>query len=269
MSDQLIDRPRPAVPANLHAAKVLSVRHYTDKLFAFTCERPAAFRFRSGEFVMIGLMSGEKPLLRAYSFASPCWDETLSFYSIKAPNGPLTSRLQNIEPGDEILIGKKPTGTLVLDALKGGRRLFLLSTGTGIAPFVSLIREPETYERYEEVILTHTCRTARELDYGREAVAAALADPLVGEEAKARLRHVTTLTREAHPIEGRITTLIESGALFEKLDIAALDPASDRIMICGSVPMLHDLKAIAEARGFAEGSNHEPGEFVIERAFAS
>lgn len=269
MSEELLERPRPAVPANLFAVKVLSVTHYTDKLFAFTCERPPSFRFRSGEFVMIGLMNGEKPLLRAYSIASPAWDETLAFYSIKAPNGPLTSRLQNIQPGDEILIGKKPTGTLVLDALKPGRRLFLVSTGTGIAPFASLIRDPETYARYDEVILTHTCRTDRELDYGRELVAATLADPLVGEDAQKKLRHVTSLTREPHPIEGRITTLIESGKLFDAIGAPPLDPAVDRIMICGSAAMLQDMKAIALSYGFAEGANSEPGEFVIERAFAS
>jgi len=260
---------RPAPPANLFTARVRSVKHYTDKLFAFSCERPAAFRFRSGEFVMIGLMNGEKPLLRAYSIASPAWDEELAFYSIKAPNGPLTSRLQNVREGDEILIGKKPTGTLVLDALKPGKRLFLISTGTGIAPFASLIREPETYERYGEVILTHTCRAERELDYGREIVAATLADPLVGEEAQTKLRHVTTLTREPHAIAGRITTLIESGAVFQALGLSAFDRAHDRIMICGSAPMLHDMKVLAETREFTEGSNHEPGEFVIERAFAS
>lgn len=260
---------RPAAPANLNAARVLSVTHYTDKLFAFTCERPAALRFRSGEFVMIGLMNGEKPLLRAYSIASPAWDEALAFYSIKAPDGPLTSRLQSIQPGDEVLIGKKPTGTLVLEALTPGKRLFMLSTGTGIAPFASLIREPEMYERYDEVILTHTARTDRELDYGREVVAAALADALVGEDAQAKLRHITTLTREPCAIEGRITTLISSGELFAKTGLPSFDPTQDRIMICGSAPMLHDTKTLAEAAGFIEGSNHEPGSFVIERAFAS
>ncbi|HYD86874.1 MAG TPA: ferredoxin--NADP reductase [Vitreimonas sp.] len=260
---------RPAVPANLYGARVHSVTHYTDKLFAFTCERPAGLRFRSGEFVMIGLMVGEKPLLRAYSIASPAWDDLLAFYSIKAPDGPLTSRLQNIQPGDEILIGRKPTGTLVLDALLPGRRLFLLSTGTGIAPFASLIREPETYERYDEVILTHTCRTDRELDYGREVVVAALADPLVGEEARPKLRHVTTLTREPHPLSGRITTLIDSGELFHSLGVPAFDTDHDRVMICGSVPMLNDVKALALRAGFVEGANSEPGSFVIERAFAS
>lgn len=257
-----------APPGNVHVARVSGVKHYTDSLFAFTCERPASLRFRSGEFVMIGLMNGEKPLLRAYSIASPSWDEQLAFYSIKAPNGPLTTRLQNIQPGDDILIGKKPTGTLVLDALTPGKRLFLVSTGTGLAPFASLIRDPETYERYEEVILTHSCRTAPELVYGEEIVAATLADPLVGEEAAAKLRHVTSLTRDAHKLEGRITHLIENGALFNHLGVPAFDPAQDRVMICGSVGVLNDMKAICEARGFIEGSNHEPGTFVIERAFA-
>jgi ferredoxin--NADP+ reductase len=261
--------PPPAPPASVNVVRVLSVQHYTDSLFAFTCERPPSLRFRSGEFVMIGIMNGERPLLRAYSIASPSWGETISFYSIKAPDGPLTTKLQKVQPGDHILIGKKPTGTLVLDALLPGKRLFLLSTGTGLAPFASLIREPETYERYEEVILTHTCRTAPELDYGNEIVEAAKNDPLVGEEAQAKLRHITSLTRDPHPLTGRITKLIENGGLFKALNAPAFDPVSDRIMICGSVPMLHDTKALAEAHGFIEGSNHEPGTFVVERAFAS
>jgi ferredoxin--NADP+ reductase len=255
-------------PANVHVARVTAVKHYTDALFAFSCERPESLRFRSGEFVMIGLMNGAKPLLRAYSIASPAWDDQLSFYSIKVPNGPLTSRLQHIQPGDEILVGKKPTGTLVLDALTPGKRLFLVSTGTGIAPFASVLREPETYERYDEVILTHTCRAAPELAYGAEIVAATLADPLVGQEAVKKLRHVTSLTRGSHTLEGRITNLIENGALFGHLGAPGLDPARDRIMICGSSAVLHDMKAVAEARGFIEGANSEPASFVIERAFA-
>ncbi|HRE43960.1 MAG TPA: ferredoxin--NADP reductase [Terricaulis sp.] len=255
-------------PASVSVARVTAVKHYTDSLFAFSCERPASFRFRSGEFVMIGLMNGPKPLLRAYSIASPAWDEQLSFYSIKVPDGPLTSRLQHIRVGDEVLVGKKPTGTLVLDALTPGKRLFLVSTGTGVAPFASLIREPETYERYEEVILTHTCRTAAELVYGAEVVEAAKQDPLVGEEASAKLRLVTSVTREAHPLEGRITTLIENGALFEHLGAAPLNPESDRIMICGSAAVLQAMKTLCEAHGFIEGANSEPASFVIERAFA-
>lgn len=268
MTDQAI-APQSAPPPNLYAARVESVRHYTDKLFAFTCERPMAFRFRSGEFVMIGLMNGPKPLLRAYSIASPAWDDHLAFYSIKAPDGPLTSRLQTIQPGDEILIGRKSTGTLVLDALTPGRRLFLFSTGTGVAPFASLIREPESYQRYDEIILTHTCRTTPELDYSCEVVAAALADPLVGEAATAKLKHVTSLTRGDHALEGRITALISNGALFNALGAASFDPATDRIMICGSAGVLQDLKMIAIGAGFVEGSNHEPGTFVVERAFAA
>ena len=266
MADQATFNATP--PANVQVSRIVDVRHYTDKLFAFTCERPGAFRFRSGEFVMIGLMSGAKPLLRAYSIASPAWDETLAFYSIKAPNGPLTSRLQHVQPGDEILLGRKPTGTLVHDALLPGRRLYLFSTGTGIAPFASLIREPETYERFAEIILTHTCRTDAELNYGREIVAAAHNDPLVGEDARQRLRHITSLTRETHEREGRITALIETGALFQSLGVAPLDPAHDRVMICGSVPMLQDVRALMLDRGFSEGANHEPGSFVVERAFA-
>ncbi len=258
-----------APPANLYTARVESVRHYTDALFAFTCERPAGLRFRSGEFVMIGLVAGERPLLRAYSIASPAWDDVLTFYSIKAPNGPLTSRLQNIKPGDEILIGRKPTGTLVLDALTQGRRLFLISTGTGVAPFASLIRDPETYQRFARVILTHTCRTDRELDFSREAVGAAQRDPLVGEAACAQLRTLTSLTRANHPLTGRITTLIESGVAFTALGEPQLDQAHDRVMICGSAPMLRDVKALISQAGFQEGSNHEPGAFVVERAFAS
>lgn len=265
MADQGVLLSPP--PANVHVARVSDVRHYTDALFSFSCDRPPTFRFRSGEFVMIGLMNGPKPLLRAYSIASPAWDERLSFYSIKVPNGPLTSRLQGIQPGDEILLGRKPTGTLVLDALKPGRRLILISTGTGIAPFASLIREPETYERFDEVLLTHTCRTAPELAYGFDVVEAARQDPLVGEHAAARLRHATSLTRDGHGLKGRITDLVESGRLFRHLDIAKLDLASDRVMICGSTGVLQDMKAIVERAGFQEGSNHQPGDFVIERAF--
>jgi ferredoxin/flavodoxin---NADP+ reductase len=256
------------IPAHLHAARVTDVRHYTDGLFAFRTERPASLRFRSGEFVMMGLMVDGRPLVRAYSIASPAWDESLAFYSIVAPDGPLTSRLKSITPGQHVLIGRKPTGTLVLDALRPGGRLYMISTGTGLAPFASLIRDPETYERFDEVVLTHTCREAEELAFGHEVVAAAFADPLVGEEAQAKLRHVTSLTRAPHPLTGRITNLIADGQFFQALDRPPFDPSADRVMICGSVAMLADMKALALAAGLQEGSNHSPAEFVVERAFA-
>jgi ferredoxin--NADP+ reductase len=245
---------------------VTAVRHWTDRLFDFRTTRPAAFRFRSGEFVMIGLPVDGKPLLRAYSIASPAWDEGLGFYSIKVPDGPLTSRLQLIQPGDRVLLGRKPTGTLVLDALLPGKRLYLFSTGTGIAPFASLIRDPDTYDRFEEVVLTHTCREAAELAYGQQLVADLGDDPLIGAFA-GRLRHVTSLTREHHPLMGRITQLIDDGRLFAHLGVPPLDPAVDRGMICGSMAMIADTKARMEAAGLTEGSNSGPGTFVVERAF--
>ncbi|MEO0883439.1 MAG: ferredoxin--NADP reductase [Pseudomonadota bacterium] len=262
----------PVKKANPNAPtpqKVISVKHYTDRLFAFRLERPPAFRFRSGEFVMIGLLKEDgRPLLRAYSVASPAWDDELEFYSIKVPDGPLTSKLQNIQPGDEVLLGKKPTGTLVLDALVGGKRLYLFSTGTGFAPFASLIRDPETYQRFEQVIVTHTCRDVAELDYGYETVEAARNDPLVGEEASKQLVHFTSCTRETHPQMGRITHLIDSGELFEKLGVPPLNPETDRAMICGSQDMLSDTKDRMLAANLVEGSNAAPAQFVIEKAFA-
>ncbi|MEM1381382.1 MAG: ferredoxin--NADP reductase [Pseudomonadota bacterium] len=249
--------------------KVLSVHHYTDRLFKFRLTRPAAFRFRSGEFIMMGLMQDSgKPLLRAYSIASPAWDEEVEFYSIKVPDGPLTSILQSIQPGDDVLLGKKPTGTLVLDALTPGKRLYMFSTGTGFAPFASLVREPETYEKFEEVIVTHTCRDVAELDYSREIVAGLAEDPLVGEEAPGKLKHFTSCTREDYPQMGRITSLIESGELFEKLGVPPLDPETDRAMICGSMEMITDTAALLDKAGLKEGSNNAPAEYVIEKAFA-
>jgi ferredoxin--NADP+ reductase len=246
---------------------VLTVRHYTDRMFAFRMTRPTSFRFRSGEFVMIGLEGANgKPLLRAYSMASPSWDEELEFFSIKVPDGPLTSKLQLIKPGDKVLLGRKPTGTLVHDALTAGKRLYLFSTGTGIAPFASIIRDPETYQRFEQVILTHTCREVGELKYGQDLVAALKDDPLVGEHAH-RLVHYTTCTREPWANQKRITTLIETGQLFRDLGVPPLDPASDRVMICGSIDMITDTKALVEKAGLKEGSNATPAEFVVEKAF--
>lgn len=255
------------IPAGVFAEKVVSVQHYTDRLFQFRISRPASFRFRSGEFVMIGLPNSEKPVFRAYSIASPSWDEELEFYSIKVPNGPLTEHLQKIQPGDTILMRKKPVGTLVNDALIGGSRLYMFSTGTGIAPFASVIRDPETYEKFDEVILCHTCREVAELTYGHELIAKTKNDPLVGEEASEKLVHYATTTREESPRMGRITDLITSGKLFEDLGVPPLDPKTDRGMICGSMDFLKDTKALLEAAGLTEGANSKPAEFVVERAF--
>ena len=248
--------------------EVLSVHHYTDRLFKFRMTRPQAFRFRSGEFIMLGLPKEDgKPLMRAYSVASPNWDDTLEFYSIKVPDGPLTSRLQKIEPGDQVLLGKKPVGTLVLDALTPGKRLYMFSTGTGFAPFASLIRDPETYEKFEQVIVTDTCREVAELQYSRDTVDAFLGDPDLGEIAKGKLHLYQTCTREDFEVKGRPTDLIRSGKLFEDLGVPRLDPTTDRAMICGSIEMTKELKDVMEEHGLREGANSDPAEFVIERAF--
>ncbi len=253
--------------SNIHSERVLEVQHYTDRLFRFRVTRPQSLRFRSGEFVMLGLPDEAKPVMRAYSIASPAWDESLEFFSIKVAGGPLTERLQKIQVGDEVLLRPKTTGTLVNDALLPGKRLFMLSTGTGIAPFVSLIRDPETYEKFEQVILTHTCRTLSELQYGFDSVYATREDPLVGEEATSRLLHFASTTRELSPHNGRITDLIESGEFFSALGIGKFDAEHDRIMMCGSTGMIKDIREMLEPNGFTEGSNHHAANFVVERAF--
>lgn len=253
-------------PDNAFAATVTEVEHYTETLFRFRLTRPASFRFRSGEFVMIGL-PGEKPVWRAYSIASPSWDETLEFYSIKVPDGPLTQALQKITAGDTVWFRKKPTGTLVLDALLPGKRLWMLSTGTGFAPFASLVRDPECYEKFDQVIATHTCRHQAELAYSEATIAHTKADPLVGEMAGKQLHLFTSTTRDDTPHQGRITQLIETGAIFNHLEMPPFDPEIDRVMICGSMAMLNDLKDLVEQAGFTEGSNAAPGQFVVERAF--
>jgi ferredoxin--NADP+ reductase len=262
------EAPKPAIiPDNVYAETVLAVEHYTDHLFRFRMTRPAGFRFRSGEFAMIGLMVGDKPVYRAYSIASPSWDEELEFFSIKVPDGPLTSHLQKIKPGDTVLMRKKPTGTLVLDALTPGKRLYMFSTGTGIAPFASLIRDPETYEKFEEVILTHTCREVAELKYGFDLMEEIRSHEFLAEMVGTKLKHYPTVTREEYPFQGRITDLMESGKLYTDLGLPPLDPAIDRGMICGSTAMLKDTKLLLEKAGLTEGANNKPAEFVIERAF--
>lgn len=255
------------IPANVYAETVVSVKHYTDRLFSFRITRPQSLRFRSGEFVMIGLPNAEKPVYRAYSVASPAWDEELEFFSIKVPDGPLTSELQKIQVGDTVIMRQKSTGTLVVDALTPAKRLFMISTGTGIAPFASLLRDPDTYEKFDQVILTHTCRDNAELTYGQELVAALENDPLIGELTGGRVTLYNSTTREESARMGRITALIGSGKFYDDLGIEKLNPETDRIMICGSMHMLKDVKEMAESLGFHEGSLSHPSTFVVERAF--
>ncbi len=258
----------PAAKALPDAQTVTEVTHWTDRLFSFRCTRPRSLRFRSGEFVMIGLLGDNgKPLLRAYSIASPSWDEELEFYSIKVPDGPLTSKLQHIQPGDEIILRPKPVGTLVLDALLPGKRLWLFATGTGVAPFASLLRDPETYEKFEQVILMHTCRQKAELEYGRQLVESLPEDPLIGEFVGDKLLYYPTTTQEESARGGRITDNLTSGKVFADLGVPPLDPVADRGMVCGSLDFNTDMKAILEEAGLREGANSEPAEYVVEKAF--
>ena len=250
------------------AQTVTSVQHWTDRLFSFRVTRPQSLRFRSGEFVMIGLMDERgKPLLRAYSIASPSWDEELEFYSIKVPDGPLTSRLQHIAVGDEIILRPKPVGTLVLDALLPGKRLWFLATGTGLAPFASLMRDPETYEKFDQVIMMHTCREVAQLEYGRQLVESLKDDPLIGEMVGDKLVYYPTTTREEFHHMGRVTDNLTSGKVLGDLGLGRIDPATDRAMVCGSLAFNIDLKALIETFGLREGANSEPQEFVVEKAF--
>lgn len=260
------------VPTLPDAQTVLDVKHWTDRLFSFRVSRPQSLRFRSGEFVMIGLLKDDgKPLLRAYSIASPAWDDELEFYSIKVQDGPLTSRLQHIKSGDQIILRPKPVGTLVHDALLPGNRLWFFATGTGIAPFASLIREPQTYEDYDQIILTHTCREVAELEYGRQLVDQVKNDEsmaeLVGAKNLQKLVYYPTTTREDSPKMGRITTLIKDGTLFGDLDVTDFGPDKDRAMVCGSIGLNTDIKEILESYGLREGANSEPAEYVVEKAF--
>ncbi len=271
-----------------HEAEVLSVHHWTDKLFSFTTTRDPTLRFSNGHFTMIGLKpesdgvdiastgdpaeantaARKKPLLRAYSIASANYEENLEFLSIKVPDGPLTSRLQHIQPGDTIMVGRKPTGTLLIDYLLPGKRLYLLSTGTGLAPFMSIVRDPATYEKFERVILVHGVREVDELAYREYLTNHLPAHEFLGETVAKQLSYYPTVTREDFVNRGRVTELLDNGKLHEDLDLPPLDAAEDRVMICGSPAMLKDLKGMMEARGFHEGNTSKPGDFVIERAFA-
>lgn len=247
--------------------QVLSVRHWTDSLFSFTTTRDPGFRFQNGQFTMMGLEIDGRPLLRAYSMASANHEESLEFFSIKVANGPLTSRLQTIREGDTVLVGRKATGTLVADNLLPGSRLLLLSTGTGLAPFASLIKDPDVYDRFEKIVLVHGCRQVSELAYGEQLVANLSQDEFFGPVLAEKLVYYPTVTREPFRNRGRITDLITTNRLFADTDMASLDLEADRIMLCGSPSMLEDLRQILEGRGFSEGNNSRPGHYVIEKAF--
>ena len=250
-----------------HEERVLTVHHWTDRLFSFTTTRDPALRFSNGHFTMIGLRVDGKPLLRAYSIASANYEETLEFLSIKVQNGPLTSRLQHIKPGDSIIVGKKPTGTLLLDYLLPARHLYLFGTGTGLAPFMSIIRDPDTYEKFEQVVLVHGVREVAELAYHDYITQELPKHEFLGEMISQQLKYYPTVTREAYRNTGRITDLLDSGKMFSDLGLPHINPAEDRVMICGSPALLKDLKALLEARHFKEGNTTTPGEYVIERAF--
>lgn len=252
----------------LREERVLEVKHWTDRLFSFVTTRDPGFRFASGQFTMIGLQVDAKPLLRAYSIASPNHEDCLEFLSIKVPDGPLTARLQHIAPGDCVIVGRKATGTLVADYLLPGKRLYLLGTGTGLAPFLSVVRDPETYERFAEVIVVHGVRTVDELAYRDLLTRELPADEFLGETIRRQLRYYPTVTREPFPTMGRITDLIRNGSLFRDLGVPDLNAACDRVMVCGSPDMVRDLRDLLARRCFVEGNTGEPGHFVVERAFA-
>ena len=249
--------------------RVLSVHHWTDRLFTFTTTRDMSLRFSNGHFTMIGLRVNGKPLLRAYSIVSANYEEHLEFLSIKVPDGPLTSRLQHIQVGDSIIVGRKPTGTLLIDYLLPAKRLYLLSTGTGLAPFMSVIRDPDTYEKFEQVILVHGTREVKELAYHDYLTNELPQHEFLGEMVSKQLLYYPTVTREPYKHQGRVTTVIENGQLAADLGLPALNAAEDRVMICGSPEMLRDLKTMMEVRGLKEGNTSTPGDFVIERAFVS
>ncbi len=247
---------------------VLDVRHWTDDYFSFTTTRNEGFRFDNGQFVMIGLETETRPLLRAYSIASANWEERLEFFSIKVPDGPLTSRLQHIQPGDAVLVGKKPTGTLLISDLHPGRHLYLLGTGTGLAPWLSVIKDPETYERFDKVILTHGVRFEKDLAYRDYFEDELPQHEFLGEIVRDKLLYYPAVTREDFRNRGRLTELLESGQMQQTLGLPPLDPEYDRAMICGSPQMLADLRQTLDARGFVASSRiGTPGHYVFERAF--
>ena len=248
--------------------EVISITHWTKNLFSFRLKRPKSFRFSSGEFVLLGLRdTAGKPILRAYSIASPSWDDTLLFYSIYVEDGPLTSMLSKIKEGDGVILKRKPTGTLVLNALRPGKKLFLFATGTGIAPFASLIRDPLIYENFNEIVLIHTCRMREDLAFGQLILELREKDCLLEDLDIKRLKYFPTLTREKFVNEGRITDLISSGVFFRDIGILGFSSDSDRAMVCGSLDFNKEMKTLLLGAGLAEGSISDPGDFVLERAF--
>jgi ferredoxin--NADP+ reductase len=253
--------------SNLSEQEILDVHHWTDTLFSFKTTRDPSFRYQSGQFVMIGMMVGEKPLMRAYSLASAHYDDELEFFSIKVPNGPLTSRLREIAPGDRILVGRKATGTLLLDNLMPGRNLYLVGTGTGLAPFLSIIKDPDTYDRFERIVLVHGVRHVKELAYGETISSDLPQHELIGDLVREKLIYYPTVTREPFRNRGRITDLVVSAKLTSDVGIGPLSAAQDRMMLCGSPQMLDEMVTLLGDRGFTEGSGHQPGSYVIEKAF--
>ncbi len=249
--------------------KVLTVHHWSDRLFSLTCTRDPNFRFENGQFVMLGLMVDGKPLMRAYSMVSASYEETLEFYSIKVPEGPLTSRLQHVTPGDTLLIGTRAVGTLHIRNLKPGRRLWLLCTGTGLAPFLSVVKDPAVWDAFEQVIVVHGVREVKDLSYRDFFERDLLQHEYFGEQARQKLVYLPTVTREDFACRGRITDMLRDGRLAARVGIAALTPAEDRVMICGSTEMLKETMALLEERHFAEGDTHEQGDFLIEKAFVT
>lgn len=256
------------------SALVTSVTHWSDTLFSFRVERPESLRFRSGEFVMLGLMTSvegdttkQRPLLRAYSIASPAWEEELEFYSIKVPDGPLTSRLQYLQAGESIILRPRPVGTLVLDALLPGKRLWLLATGTGIAPFASIIQDPDTYEKFDSVVLMHTCRESRELEYGRQLVHRLLGHEFLSDLVKDKLVYFPSTTRDVSENQGRITDNLQTAEFYEKTGLTQMAAETDRCMICGSLAFNEDIIELLQQAGLSEGSNSEPATYVVEKAF--
>ena len=252
-----------------YTVQVTFVEHYTESYFRMRVTRPEGLRFISGQFIMMGLQTEDKNIMRAYSIASPYWDEELEFYSIIIQDGALTSRLQHVQVGDDIILSAKAVGTLTLRGLlPGGKRLFMLSTGTGFAPFASLLRDDDLYDSFDEVYMVQTCRYVKDLTYGKDRVSEAKTCPLVGEQACEKLKYYGSVTREPHEYEGRITHLIDNGKFFTDLGIPSFNVETDRIMICGSLAMLHDTQKLLDVLGFDRGSNTRPGQYVWETAFS-